>query len=122
MDYILLGLFVLVLLLGFWFGYRASGKPSLLDMLSGLDRERQLLLLTLVGVVVSVTSTVGLICLVIFRGIVDPVVIALVSGFIGSTSTAMVITTYNFWFGSSNGSQLKDAQPKAAVVSTLAGG
>lgn len=98
----------------FYLGYRASNKPSLLDQLASLDRERQLLLLTLLGLFTAVSCNVCLICLVVFQHVTDPVVIAMVGTFTGLADAALIGTTYNFWFGSSNGSQLKDAASAAA--------
>ena len=108
-PYLLLASLAAVLVLAFVLGYRTSNKPSLLALLSTLDRERQLLLLTILGMAIALPLDVALILMVVLLKVADPVVIALVSSFISINLTALLVTTYNFWFGSSNGSQLKDA-------------
>lgn len=113
-GYIAIGLLCLFL------GYKVSNKPGLLDALAGLDRQRMLLLLTLLGTVVAVSSTLGLIYLVIFVPNVSQVVIALVGSFTGCIDTAMIVQPFGYWFGSSNGSQLKDeAAANASAGSAL---
>jgi hypothetical protein len=102
----IVGLLLGLLLIKLW---RPDGQlKSFIEYVLGLSREQQLLSLTVFGIAIAVASNLLLIGLVVFAKVIDPVVIALVATFNGAVTQNMIGTTYNFWYGSSNGSQRKD--------------
>jgi len=111
-----IALAVLMLALAYFAVRRATASPSgigWLDRLLGMDRQKQLLVLTVVCMALAFTSNIAMIWMVIQRGVTDPVVVALVGNFNGAVTTACIVTPVGFWYGSSNGSQLKDEKGKS---------
>ena len=106
-----ISLTVLMLALAWFAFHRAKAAPGgqgWLDKVLRMDRQKQMLVLTGVCLLLAFATNLAMIWMVIQRGVTDPVVVALVGNFNGAVTTACIGTPIAYWFGSSNGSQLKD--------------
>lgn len=108
---------LLMLGLAYFAVRRAAYEPTglgWLDKLLHMDRQKQMLVLTGVCLALAFTSNVAMIWMVVQRGVTDPVVVALVGNFNGAVTAACIGTPVGYWFGSSNGSQIKDEKRSEA--------
>jgi hypothetical protein len=90
---------------------KESQERTWLERLLSMGRQNQMMILTAVCLALAFVSNTAMILLLIKKSLTAPIpetVVALVGNFNGAVTTACIVTPIAYWFGSSNGSQLKD--------------